>query len=235
MFWSEYLRMPGNEQLKIQVISDTICPWCYVGKRRLERAIALLGNPPIEVEWKPFQLNPTMPREGMNRREYRTRKLGSWQHSQVLDAQVRAAGEEVGIAFAQDKIVRTPNTLASHQLIWLAGLHARQDAVVEAIFREYFCNGRDIGETAVLLELGLSAGLMRGEMERRLNSAETREAVLREERKVRGLTVRGVPTFIVNGVPLASGTQPEAVLASAFRAAVTVGSGSACGLEGDCT
>jgi predicted DsbA family dithiol-disulfide isomerase len=227
--------MLGTEQLKIEVISDTICPWCYVGKRRLERAIALLGNPPIEVEWKPFQLNPTMPREGMNRREYCTRKFGSWEHSRVLDAQVRAAGADVGIAFAHDKIERTPNTLASHQLIWLAGLHGRQEAVVEAIFREYFSNGRDIGETAVLLELGLSAGLMRDEIVRRLNSAETREAVLREERKVRGLAARGVPTFVVNGVPLASGAQPEAVLANAFHTAVAVGSGSACGLEGDCT
>ena len=227
--------MPGTEQLKIEVISDTICPWCYVGKRRLERAVALLGNPPIEVEWKPFQLNPTMPREGMNRREYRTRKFGSWEHSRALDAQVRAAGAEVGIVFAPDKIARTPNTLASHELIWLAGLYGRQDAVVEAIFCEYFCKGRDIGETAVLLELGLSAGLMRDEVERRLNNAETSEAVLREERKVRGLAVRGVPTFVVNGVPLASGAQPEAALASAFRAAVAVGSGSACDLEGDCT
>ena len=227
--------MLGTEQLKIKVISDTICPWCYVGKRRLERAIALLGNLPIEVEWKPFQLNPTMPREGMNRREYRTRKFGSWEHSRALDAQVRAAGAEVGIVFAPDMIVRTPNTLTSHQLIWLAGLHGRQDAVVEAIFCEYFCKGRDIGETAVLLELGLSAGLMRDEIERRLNNAETREAVLREERKVRDLAVRGVPTFVVNGVPLASGAQPEAALASAFRVAVAVCSGSTCGLEGECT
>jgi predicted DsbA family dithiol-disulfide isomerase len=227
--------MLGTEQLKIKVISDTIYPWCYVGKRRLERAIALLGNLPIEVEWKPFRLNPTMPREGMNRREYRTRKFGSWEHSRALDAQVRAAGAEVGIVFAPDKIVRTPNTLTSHQLIWIAGLHGRQDAVVEAIFCEYFCKGRDIGETAVLLELGLSAGLMRDEIERRLNSAETREAVLREERKVRELAVRGVPTFVVNGVPLASGAQPEAALAIAFRAAVAVGSGSRCGLEGECT
>src|SRR6266446_3715422 len=137
-----------------------------------ETAIALLGNPPIEVEWKPFQLNPTMPREGMNRREYRTRKFGSWEHSRMLDAQVRAAGAEVGIAFSHDKIERTPNTLASRQLIWLAGLHGRQDAVVEAIFREYFSNGRDIGETAVLWELGLSAGLTRDEMERRLDDPE---------------------------------------------------------------
>ena len=227
--------MLGTEQLKIKVISDTICPWCYVGKRRLERAIALLGNLPIEVEWKPFQLNPTMPREGMTRREYRTRKFGSWEHSRALDAQVRAAGAEVGIVFAPDMIVRAPNTLTSHQLIWLAGLHGRQDAVVEAIFCEYFCKGRDIGETAVLLELGLSAGLIRDEIEHRLNNAETREAVLREESKVRDLAVRGVPTFVVNGVPLASGAQPEAALASAFHAAVAVGSGSTCGLEGECT
>ena len=227
--------MQGTEQLKIEVISDSICPWCYVGKRRLERALALLGNPLIEVEWKPFQLNPTMPREGMNRRDYRTRKFGSWEYSRALDAQVRAAGAEVGIPFAHNKIERTPNTLASHQLIWLAGRNGRQDAVVEAIFRAYFCEGRNIGEPAVLLELGLSAGLTRDEIERRLDDAETIEAVLREEAKVRGLAVRGVPTFVVNGVPLASGAQPEATLASAFREAVAAGSGLACGLEGNCT
>jgi hypothetical protein len=135
------LCMQGTEQLKIEVISDSICPWCYVGKRRLERALALLGNPLIEVEWKPFQLNPTMPREGMNRRDYRTRKFGSWEYSRALDAQVRAAGAEVGIPFAHNEIERTPNTLASHQLIWLAGRNGRQDAVVEAIFRAYFVRG----------------------------------------------------------------------------------------------
>jgi predicted DsbA family dithiol-disulfide isomerase len=166
---------------------------------------------------------------------YRTRKFGSWERSRALDAQVRAAGAEVGIVFAPDKIVRTPNTLVSHQLIWLAGLHGRQNAVVEAIFCEYFCKWRDIGETAVLLELGLSEGLTRDEIERHLNSADTREAVLREERKMRDLAARGVPTFVVNGVPLAAGVQPEAALVSAFRAAVAVGSGSTCGLEGECT
>jgi hypothetical protein len=95
----------------------------------MERAIALLGNPPIEMEWKPFQLNPTMPREGMDRREYRTRKFGSWEQSRVLDAQARAAGAEVGIAFAHDKIVRTPNTVASHRRRTLRGALALSPGV----------------------------------------------------------------------------------------------------------
>lgn len=129
--------------LAVDVISDVVCPWCYVGKRRLEKAIAALDRQ-VKVRWLPFQLNPTMPKEGISRREYRTRKFGSWERSLELDAQVAAAGKAEGIHFAFERIERTPNTLDAHRLIWLADQQGVQDAVVEALFRAYFTEGRDI-------------------------------------------------------------------------------------------
>jgi predicted DsbA family dithiol-disulfide isomerase len=114
--------------LAVDVISDVICPWCYIGKRRLEKAVAALDGP-VKVRWLPFQLNPTMPKEGVSRREYRTKKFGTWERSQELDAKVVAVGEAEGIHFALDRIERTPNTLDAHRLIWLADQQGIQDAV----------------------------------------------------------------------------------------------------------
>jgi DSBA-like thioredoxin domain len=105
--------------LTVEVISDVICPWCYIGKRRLEKAVAAFDGP-VKVRWLPFQLNPTMPEEGVSRREYRTKKFGSWERSQELDARVVAVGKGEGIEFAFDRIERTPNTLDAYRLIWLA-------------------------------------------------------------------------------------------------------------------
>src|SRR3954464_14907495 len=123
----------------IDIISDVICPWCFIGKRRLEKAVAALdGAHEVRVRWLPFQLNPQMPPEGVSRREYRTRKFGSWERSLELDAQVAAAGEGEGIHFAFERMERTPNTLDAHRLIWLAEQEGIQDAVVEALFRAYF-------------------------------------------------------------------------------------------------
>src|SRR5271166_6475994 len=108
--------------LTIDIVSDVICPWCYIGKRRLEKALKLLGDPPgVRVVWRPFQLNPQMPPQGIDRRAYRTAKFGSWEQSRARDAQVAAAGAEEGITFAFEMKIRTPNTLHAHRLIWLAG------------------------------------------------------------------------------------------------------------------
>src|ERR1700727_335917 len=129
--------------LSITVISDVICPWCFIGKRRLEKAIAAHGGP-VKVRWLPFQLNPTMPKEGISRREYRTKKFGSWERSQELDARMVAVGNDEGIDFAFDGSARRANTLDAHRLIWLADREGVQDAVVEALFQAYFTGGRDI-------------------------------------------------------------------------------------------
>ena len=122
--------------ITVDVISDVICPWCYIGKRRLEKAItALDGKHEVRVHWLPFQLNPDMPREGVSRKEYRIKKFGSWERSQELDAKLIAVGEIEGIHFAFDRMERTPNTLDAHRLIWLADQNRCQDAIMEALFR----------------------------------------------------------------------------------------------------
>src|SRR5262249_49350365 len=140
--------------LRIDVISDVICPWCFIGKRRLETALAALdGSHEVGVRWLPFQLNPTMPKEGISRKEYRTRKFGSWERSLELDAKVIAVGETEGICFAFDRIERTPNTLDSHRLIWLAEREGIQDTVVEALFQAYFTEGQDLSNRQALLDV----------------------------------------------------------------------------------
>src|SRR5271168_3524851 len=120
----------------IDVVSDVICPWCYIGKRRLEKAIAILDRQhEVRVRWLPFQLNPTMPKDGISRRDYRIKKFGIWERSLELDAKVVAVGKEDGIHFAFDRIERTPNTVNAHRLIWIADKQGVQDAVVESLFQ----------------------------------------------------------------------------------------------------
>ncbi len=195
----------------IDVISDVICPWCFIGKRRLEKAIAAVDQP-VKVRWLPFQLNPQMPKEGISRREYRIKKFGSWERSQELDAQVVAAGLAEGIQFAFDKIERTPNTLDAHRLIWLADQQNVQDAVVEALFRAYFTEGRDISNLGILLDVVVEAGLDRGVAEAVLNSDDAMDA-FKEARQFR---VDGVPYFSINGKVMISGAQPAEVILEAF-------------------
>ncbi len=138
--------------LNLEVYSDAICPWCYIGKRRLEKAQRILGERyELRVIWRPFELNPSMPREGMDRKAYRSAKFGSWAKSQALDAEVAKEGASEGLTFAHAKIERTPNTFDSHRLVWLAGTQGKQDTVVEAIFRAYFVQGKDIGDRSVLV------------------------------------------------------------------------------------
>ena len=138
--------------ITVDVISDVICPWCWIGKRRLEKAIVALGMP-VKIRWLPFQLNPMMPEEGIRRQAYRIQKFGSWERSQELDVRVAAVGKEEGIDFAFDRIERTPNTQAAHRLIWLAEQEGIQGVVVEALFRAYFTDGRDISNRQTLLDV----------------------------------------------------------------------------------
>src|SRR5476651_218703 len=157
--------------LQVDVISDVICPWCFIGKRRLEKAVAALdGQHEVRVRWLPFQLNPEMPKEGVSRKEYRTKKFGSWERSLELDAQIAAAGKPEGIVFASDRIERTPNTLDAHRLIWLADKQGVQDAVMEALFRAYFTEGRDISNRQTLIDVVAEASLDRHRAEAILNS-----------------------------------------------------------------
>ena len=201
--------------LAVDVISDVICPWCYIGRRRLEKAVAAFDGP-VKVRWLPFQLNPTMQKEGISRREYRRKKFGSWERSQELDARVVAVGEAEGIHFAFDRIERTPNTFEAHRLVWLADKEGVQDAVVEALFRAYFTEGRDISHRQTLLDVVADAGLERQRAEAVLNSDDGMEAIKEVEGLSRRFRVDGVPFFIVNNKITLSGAQPP----DAFQEAI---------------
>jgi predicted DsbA family dithiol-disulfide isomerase len=205
--------------LSVNVISDVICPWCFIGKRRLEKAVAAHGEA-VNVRWLPFQLNPTMPKGGISRREYRTKKFGSWERSRELDARVIAVGKDEGIDFAFDRIERTPNTLDAHRLIWLADREGLQDAVVEALFRAYFTGGQDIGHQSTLLKVVSEAGLNRSKAEAVLAGSEGMEALKEAEGLSRRHHVDGVPFFIVNDQITLSGAQQPDTFLEAFRQVV---------------
>jgi predicted DsbA family dithiol-disulfide isomerase len=195
--------------LTVDVISDVICPCCYIGKRRLEKAIAAQQQE-VRVHWLPFQLNPTMPKEGISRREYRIRKFGSWEHAQELDARMIAVGKAEGIEFAFDRIERTPNTLDAHRLIWLAHKQGVQDAVVEALFRAYFTEGRDISNRQLLIEVVSEAGLDRQRAEAVQDSDDGMDAIKEANDLARRHRVDGVPFFVINGkITLGGAQQPE--------------------------
>lgn len=210
-------------RLAVDVISDVICPWCYIGKRRLEKAVAAL-DVPVKVRWLPFQLNPTMPKDGVSRREYRIKKFGSWERSEKLDARVIAVGQFDGIHFAFDRIKRTPNTLDAHRLMGLAETKVVQSAVVEALFRAYFTEGRDISNRQTLLDVVAEAGLDRHGAEALLNNDDGLEVIKDRDALARRFRVEGVPFFIVNGTLTLSGAQqPDAFLAVFRQAAGSKG------------
>jgi predicted DsbA family dithiol-disulfide isomerase len=193
--------------MKIEVASDVVCPWCYIGKRRLEKALSLLnGEFEVEVSWLPFQLNPAMPKEGMPRAEYRKAKFGSLERSRSLDARVIAEGRSEGIEFAFDRIERTPNTAAAHQLIFLA---KDQNRVVDALFKAYFEEARDIGNPAVLAGIAAQCGVQ--------GWPEEARDVSKLEEEVRGLGISAVPTFIFERRSGVSGAYPADALAQAMR------------------
>lgn len=208
--------------LRLDIVSDTICPWCYVGKRQLARALPSLADEGFQfaIAWRPFQLNPDMPIEGVSRREYRTAKFGSWERSQALDAQVAAAGAAVGLTFRQDLMQRTPNTVASHALLRLAldqGVFALQDQLAQTLFVAYFTQGQDIGDPAILAAIADRAGIT--DAESTLNDPASLSAVRAEESAARRLGLNGVPSFILEGHFLFSGAQPAAAMAQALRQA----------------
>src|SRR6202035_5320150 len=192
--------------LAIDVISDAICPWCWVAKRRLDSAIAAIApDVTATVTWRPFELNPEMPKAGVDRRAYRSAKFGSWQRSQALDAQVAAAGRSEGLVFNHDKMERTPNTIDAHRLVRLAGQQGKQDVVVEGLFAAYFNEGRDVSDPTVLADIGAAAGLDRARILAMLASDEGLAEVRSELQRAETLHVSGVPTVLVDGIPLFSG------------------------------
>ncbi len=205
----------------IEVFSDVVCPWCYVGRRRLARAVEQLdGKHEVRVTWKPYQLNPWVPVEGMDRAEYRRIKFGSAERSSGMDTRLKEAGHGEGIDLAFEKILRTPNTLNAHRLIWLAAQHGRQIEMVDTLFQAYFTDGKDIGDRATLAALAGDAGLDAEAADRFLAGEDGLAEVEEEEQAGRSLGIDGVPFFLLAGKYGVSGAQPPDVLANVIEQVV---------------
>ena len=218
--------MPATS-FALDIVSDTICPWCYVGKRRLEAALPVLAAEGLAfaTSWRPFQLNPDMPAQGVERRTYRTAKFGSWQKSEALDAQVGEAFAAEGLAFRADLMLTTPNTLASLALIRLAdeiGGAALQDRVVEALFAAYFSQGSDVGDQAVLTWIAVDAGIDRDRVAVALADPVSLAEVAAEEARARGQGLSGVPSFFLDGHFLFSGAHPTPFMVQSLRTACSI-------------
>ena len=208
---------PVAEKLTIDIISDVVCPWCYIGKRRLESALAELAarEPAVRpfVSWHPFQLNPELPREGIDRRAYVEDKFGGPERAREVYERVREVGALVGIPFAFGAIGLQPNTRDAHRLISWAQAQGDADALVERLFRAYFLDGRFVGDCEVLAAIAGEAGLDADAAREYLASEQGEDTVAAMDRRVRELGVGGVPFFIFGGRVAVSGAQePETLL-----------------------
>ncbi|MEO6307828.1 MAG: DsbA family oxidoreductase [Nitrospiraceae bacterium] len=204
--------------MQIDIYSDIVCPWCYVGKRRIERALTSVGSD-VHVTWRPFQLNPTMSLDGMDRSAYLKAKFGSLEAFGRMEEQLLAAGVDEQISFAFEKIQRTPNTFAAHRLVWYAAQQGKQDDVVEGLFRGYFLEGKNIGDLKTLTHVAAEAGLDGTEVETFLASEKGVFEVKEEEAGGRRLGISGVPYFVLNGRVAISGAQPPDIFVSAIQQA----------------
>lgn len=199
--------------MQIDVISDTVCPWCFIGKRRLAKALAQRPDVPFDVRWRAYRLDPTIPPEGYERKAYLQAKFGDTERVKAAGETIRQLGESLGIRFAFESIERAPNTLDSHRLIRWAGTAGVQDEVVERLFSSYFEQGRDISDRSVLREIAAEAG-MDAELVADLLAQDADSALVeREDALAHQMGVTGVPTFIIANKYAASGAQePEAFL-----------------------
>lgn len=196
-----------EKAVKLDILSDPICPWCFIGKTYLDRALEQRPNHPFVIEWHPFQLNPDMPREGIDRRAYLEAKFGGKEKAVAAYLPVVEHAEQAGLKINFDAIARTPNTLDAHRLIRWAGIEGRQTAIVSSLFRAYFQDGRDIGDRDTLADIADSCG-MDAAMVRRLLATDADEQDIRDrDAAARQMGVNSVPTFIVASQHAVPGAQ----------------------------
>ena len=195
--------------MTIDVFSDIVCPWCFIGKRRLERALEQTHRAKtLQVTWRPFELNPAMSKTGMDRHVYLKAKFGGHDEVKAMQDRVAAVGASVGIDFAFDRIVKTPNTFDAHRLVWFAQQQGQQDEVVEELFYGYFVGGLDVGNSETLATLAVRAGIDGDKVRQMLRTEEGAAVVRQEETHGHQLGITGVPHFILNGQTSISGAQP---------------------------
>lgn len=196
--------------ITLDIFSDPVCPWCYIGKAHLDRALGQIGDHPFRVEWHPFQLNPDMPRLGMDRRDFLEKKFGGQMDAVKAYLPVMQAAEAAGLEINIEKIERQPNTLDAHRLIHWAGIEGRQNAVVDGLFKAYFRDGWDIGNIEFLADVAALAGMDRQATLRLLASEAELQDIFSRDLDARKKGVKAVPTFLVARQYVVSGAQsPE--------------------------
>jgi predicted DsbA family dithiol-disulfide isomerase len=206
--------------ISIDVVSDVICPWCFLGKRRLDKALALIPDVKAEIIFRPFFLDPTIPWEGLDRQEYMTAKFGAERLKTIHDPLIKA-GQEDGVPYHFEKITRTPNTLDAHRLLRWAMVESKQPEIAEALFMAYWSEGRDVGDHQVLAEIAEAHGMNREGVLKALASEQDKTEVLAETSQAEKMGVTGVPTYIINRKYGVVGAQSAALLAEQIKKAAS--------------
>tara|TARA_B110000238_G_scaffold57126_1_gene62428 strand:- start:1239 stop:1892 length:654 start_codon:yes stop_codon:yes gene_type:complete len=203
--------MELNVIIKLDIMSDPICPWCYIGKTQLDRALSTHLDNPFTIEWHPFQLNPDMPPEGMDRRTYLEGKFGGKAAAVQVYRNIEIQAQALDLPINFSAMQRTPNTIDAHRLIHWAGLEQKQQVVVDALFAAYFCNGIDIGDPQALCDLAEKSGLKRDVIVRLLDSDADVQMIRDRDAHSRTMGVSAVPTFIIANQHAVPGAQPPEV------------------------
>lgn len=206
--------------MNIDIVSDTVCPWCYIGKRKLEAALSSRSDLEVQIGWRPFQLNPEMPRGGMSRQAYLSAKFGGAERAGRIYENIRQAGADLGISFRFDLIDRTPSTLDSHRLVRWALAEGVQNEVVDRLFTAYFENGEDVGDHGVLARIAGECGMDESNVAARLRDDIDLEVVRQEDSMARSMGINGVPCFIIDRKYAVSGAQDVPVFHKVFDLAL---------------
>ncbi len=214
--------------VKLDILSDPICPWCYIGKAQLDHALMAEPNHPFQIEWHPFQLNPDMPEGGIDRRAYLEAKFGGKDEAIQVYSRIAQAAEAAGLEIDFAKIEKTPNTVNAHRLIHWAGIEGRQTAAVSALFQAYFKDGRDIGDTEVLCDIADGIEMDAALVHRLLDSDADVEEIRKRDTWARERGVNSVPTFVVGQHHAVPGAQPPELWAQVIDELLTEA-----GVEGD--
>jgi predicted DsbA family dithiol-disulfide isomerase len=207
--------------IRLDIFSDPVCPWCLIGKANLDRALEQHPEHPFSIQWHPFQLNPSMPAGGVDKREYLANAFGSAERLDEIHVRLADTARKAGLNLDPDKPARLPNTLNAHRLIHWAGLEGRQSAVVSALFRSYWMEGRDIGEADVLADVAAQAGMDRAAVLRLLASDADTDDIMARDTDSRDKGVSAVPTFLIAQQYVISGAQPPEVWAEVIAELIT--------------
>lgn len=218
--------MTSSHSLQIDVVSDVVCPWCYIGKHRLERALMLVQDVPVEVNWRPFFLNLWVPREGMSREDYLVTKFGSVEAYKGIASRVKEAAAEEGLQYNPERMQRQPNTLDCHRLIHWAGASGAASAMKQKLMELYFRDGGDLTQRDVLVQAAADVGLDANEIRERLGTDADADLVSAQAAEASGMGISSVPTYVFARQYAVSGAQPPEQLAAAIRQVAMETSGS---------